>query len=533
MNNKWLRTGLIFLLLLSLLMTGCETPPPVTEPSTTVSDIVTDTTAPAAELTTQHITEPVSEAPTEPEAAQTTEPIEETPAQQTTQPITEDPTEPVTEKPTQPATEALTEPATGKPTEEPTEPVTEKPTQKPTEPATEKPTQKPTEPATEKPTQKPTEPATEKPTQKPTEPATEKPTEPTTEAPTQPVTETPTEPVTEAPTAPATEPTGGFEVHFIDVGQADAALVICDGKTMLIDGGNAADSNLIFSYLKKLGITHLDYVIGTHAHEDHIGGIAGALQFATVDTVYCPVTSYSSKAFNNFVKAVSNRGSSITVPSAGESFYLGSASCKIIAVNTANDDPNNTSIVMRITYGSTSFMFTGDAEAVVEQTLINRGEALRSTVLKVGHHGSSSSTSYVWLRNVMPEYAVISVGADNTYGHPTEAVLSRLRDADVKTFRTDMQGDIICTSNGSTVSFTVSRNAGADTFGGIGDNSTQSPTEDQQEQTHYVLNTNSMKFHQEDCSAAANISSKNRKDHYGTREELLEMGYSPCGWCDP
>ncbi len=525
MNNKWLRTGLIFLLLLSLLMTGCETPPPVTEPSTTVSDIVTDTTAPAAELTTQHITEPVSEAPTEPEAAQTTEPIEETSAQQTTQPITEDPTEPVTEKPTQPATEAPTEPATGKPTEEPTEPVTEKPTQKPTEPATEKPTQKPTEPATEKPTQKPTEPATEKPT------------EPTTEAPTQPVTEKPTEPVTEAPTAPATEPTdtsaSGFEVHFIDVGQADAALVICDGKTMLIDGGNAADSNLIFSYLKKLGITHLDYVIGTHAHEDHIGGIAGALQLATVDTVYCPVTSYSSKAFNNFVKAVSNRGSSITVPSAGESFYLGSASCKIIAVNTANDDPNNTSIVMRITYGSTSFMFTGDAEAVVEQTLINRGEALRSTVLKVGHHGSSSSTSYVWLRNVMPEYAVISVGADNTYGHPTEAVLSRLRDADVKTFRTDMQGDIICTSNGSTVSFTVSRNAGADTFGGIGDNSTQSPTEDQQAQTHYILNTNSMKFHQEDCSAAANISSKNRKDHYGTREELLEMGYSPCGWCDP
>lgn len=331
-------------------------------------------------------------------------------------------------------------------------------------------------------------------------------------------------------TEPGSASASGLKVHFIDVGQADAALVICDGKTMLIDGGNAADSNLIFSYLKKQGITHLDYVIGTHAHEDHIGGIAGALQYASVDTVYCPVSSYDSKVFNNFVKAVNNAGSSITVPSASQSFRLGSASCKIIAVNTSDDDPNNTSIVMRITYGSTSFMFTGDAEAVVEQALVNRGENLQSTILKVGHHGSDSSTGYVWLRSVMPEYAVISVGAGNTYGHPTETVLSRLRDAGVKTFRTDMQGDIICFSDGSTVSFTVSRNSGADTFGGIGDNSTQPSAE---EQTRYILNTNSMKFHEEYCDAAVNISSKNRKDYYGAREELLEMGYSPCGLCEP
>lgn len=323
-----------------------------------------------------------------------------------------------------------------------------------------------------------------------------------------------------------------FTVHFIDVGQADAVLVICDGKAMLIDGGNAEDSNLLYTYLKKLNITHLDYVIGTHAHEDHIGGIAGALQFATVDRVYCPVDHHDSKVFNNFIKAVKNRNSSITIPTAGESFSLGSATCKIIGVNTADDDPNNTSIVMRITYGSTSFLFTGDAEAVVEQALIDRGEELHSTVLKVGHHGSDSSTGYVWLRNVMPEYAVISVGAGNTYGHPTDVVLSRLRDADVQIFRTDLQGDIICSSDGSALSFTVSRNAGADNFGGIGENSTQAHIEEA-EQTHYILNTNSMKFHKDDCSAADSIRDKNRKDHYGTREELLELGYTPCGWCKP
>ena len=321
------------------------------------------------------------------------------------------------------------------------------------------------------------------------------------------------------------------------MGQADAALVLCDGKAMLIDGGNAADSNLMYTYLKKQGITHLDYVIGTHAHEDHIGGIAGALNYATAGKVYCPVTSYNTKAFQNFVKAAQNRGCSITVPKVGESFSLGSANCKILAVNTESD-PNNTSIVLRITYGSTSFLFTGDAEREVEQVLLDKGSPLKSTVLKVGHHGSATSTSYPFLREVAPAYAVISVGKGNTYGHPTEGTLSRLRDAEAKTFRTDMQGDIICTSNGKTVSFTVSRNKDADVFGGIGPNSTQSQTPAPEatpapQGRDYVLNNNSKLFHYPTCYSAKKISDKNRQDYTGTREELLAKGYSPCGNCDP
>ena len=274
------------------------------------------------------------------------------------------------------------------------------------------------------------------------------------------------------PTACATSVGSGFEVHFIDVGQADAALVLCDGRAMLIDGGNVGDSSKLYTYLINHNITHLDYVIGTHAHEDHIGGIAGALNYASVGVAYCPVTSYSSDAFTNFAKAVKRHGTSITVPSANTSFMLGSAACEILAVNT-DSDVNNSSIVLLITYDETSFMFTGDAEREVEQAILDRGEIVSSTVLKVGHHGSDTSTSYVWLRAVMPKYAVISVGNDNSYGHPTEEVLSRLRDADVTTFRTDMQGDIICVSDGKTVSFTVAKNADADTFGGIGSNSTQ------------------------------------------------------------
>lgn len=292
--------------------------------------------------------------------------------------------------------------------------------------------------------------------QQPEEP--QQPQEPEPQQPQQ--TQPPTEPAATQPPPPVVS---GLKVHFIDVGQADAILIQCEGKNMLIDGGNKADSNVIYTYLKKYGVTHLDYVIGTHAHEDHIGGIPGALQYATVGTVYCPVKSYSSKAFENFVKSVTNRGTSIVIPKAGTSFSLGSANVKILAVNAASG-VNNTSIVTRITHGNNSFLLMGDAEREVEQYLINSGATLKSTVLKVGHHGSDSSSSYQFLWNVMPEYAVICVGKGNSYGHPHDEVLSRFRDADAKLFRTDMQGDIVCTSNGSTVSFTVSRNADADTF---------------------------------------------------------------------
>lgn len=359
------------------------------------------------------------------------------------------------------------------------------------------------------------------------------PTEAVTEPPpaTLPTAPTPTEP---PETQPATvTPESSFAIHFIDVGQADAALVLCDGMSMLIDGGNVEDSSLMYTYLKKLGITKLDYVIGTHAHEDHIGGIAGALNYASVDKVYCPVTSYSSKAFNSFVKAVRKHGSSITVPDPGDRFSLGSANCQILGVNST-DDTNNSSIVLRITYGNTSFLFTGDAEREAENIILDRGYDISCDVLKVGHHGSSTSTSYLWLRQAAPKYAVISVGKGNSYGHPTEEVLSRLRDADVKTYRTDLQGDIICTSDGQNVRFQVSRNENADTFGGIGGNSTQAtqPSGDTQSR-HYVLNTTSMKFHDPDCSSAKRISDKNRKDYQGTRDELLDQGYDPCGNCDP
>lgn len=268
--------------------------------------------------------------------------------------------------------------------------------------------------------------------------------------------------------APALTPQSELIVHYIDVGQANAAIVLCDGEAMLIDGGNKADSQLIYAYLQNLSLDHLNYIVCTHAHEDHVGGLAAALNYATVDYALCPVTDYDSKAFRDFVKYLDVQNVPITTPSAGDTFTLGSADVQILGPIQPSDEPNNTSIVLRIVFGNTSFLFPGDAEREEEQDIIDAEYDLKSTVLLVGHHGSNSSTTYPFLWQIMPEYAVISVGKDNAYGHPTEDTLSRLRDADIKVYRTDMQGTIICTSDGETVSFTVERNEDVDTLDGIG-----------------------------------------------------------------
>ena len=334
-----------------------------------------------------------------------------------------------------------------------------------------------------------------------------------------------------------------FEIHFLDVGQADATLVLCDDEAMLIDGGNAEDSDLIYSYLKTHDIEHLEYMICTHPHEDHVGGLSGALNYATVGTVFCSMCSYDSKTFDSFERYVEKQGKEIEIPSAGETFTLGSSTVSILGPVGYYSDPNNMSIVLRIQYGNTSFLFAGDAEIDSEQDILNSGENLKSTLLKVGHHGSDTSTSYRWLREIAPEYAIISVGKNNSYGHPTEQTLSRLSDADVTLFRTDLQGHIICTSDGNTVSFTVQRNANADTF--YIEPPATVPTDRQTEattssnsgsdanKTSYVLNTNTKKFHYPSCSSVKQMADKNRKDVTATREEVIAMGYDSCGRCNP
>lgn len=320
-----------------------------------------------------------------------------------------------------------------------------------------------------------------------------------------------------------------FEVHFIDVGQGDAALVLCDGKAMLIDGGEASESSKIYSYLKTNSIDYLDYIVATHAHSDHIGGLSGALNYAKVVKALCPVTSYDSKTFDSFVKYLDKQGVSITVPNAGESFILGSASVQILGPQKDYDDPNDTSIVMKVVYGETAFLFTGDAERTAEADIIDAGYDLSATVLKVGHHGSDTSTSYPFLREIMPEYAVIQVGEGNSYGHPTEDTLSRLRDADVKVYRNDLQGMIICVSDGHSVSFTTEKNESVQTNPTVV--APTVPNEDDHEDAgEYIGNINSKKFHLPTCK---NLPAEKNRVYLSSRNEAIQKGYDPCGNCDP
>ncbi|MCR5685704.1 MAG: MBL fold metallo-hydrolase [Lachnospiraceae bacterium] len=332
----------------------------------------------------------------------------------------------------------------------------------------------------------------------------------------------------------------------------------CDGHYMLIDGGNAKKSNLIYSFLKNRSIQYIDVMVATHADADHIGGLSGALNYATVGTAYCSVTEGDTKTFNNFKKYLSSQGKTITVPGPGDSFSLGSATVTVLGPINKDSNDNNNSIVLRIVYGNTSFLFTGDAQQEEESSIIASGRTLKSTVLKVAHHGSDSSTGYQFLREVIPEYAVISVGADNSYGHPTENVLSRLRDAGANVFRTDMQGDITCVSDGNAVYFSTSKNFDANTLADAGAGQKSSDTEilyfdssftpspDASDRSNissvqapaaeaqtYILNTNTNRFHYPGCKSVNSMKEKNKQIFTGTRDGVIAMGYNPCGNCNP
>ena len=338
--------------------------------------------------------------------------------------------------------------------------------------------------------------------------------------------------------APAAAPTSGtkLKVHYIDVGQGDSEFIeLPNGKTILIDAGNPENGQQIISYIKGLKHDKIDYLVATHPHADHIGGMAAVINSFNIGSFYAPKVTTTTQTYKSLISALQSKKLGIHVAKAGTNmFKAGNLSADIIApVSISGDDLNQYSAVIMLTYGDNRFLFTGDAGEPSESQIT---ADVKADVLKVGHHGSSTSTSQAFLNKVKPKYAVIEVGTGNSYGHPTAATLSKLQAIGATIYRTDKDGTIIFTSDSHTI--TVDKKAS-----GVKENAppkasskaataksttpkAASPSTDNQSVTVYITDTGS-KYHRAGCKYLK------KSKHAISLKDAKAQGYGPCGICNP
>lgn len=252
-----------------------------------------------------------------------------------------------------------------------------------------------------------------------------------------------------------TVPDGEMYVHFIDVGQGDCTLITCGETAILIDSGEVAESQTVINYLNNKGVKDIDCCIATHPHSDHIGSMGKVLNAFPVKDVIMPEIPESiiptTKAYEKFLTAVSENAENVYPAQVGESYTYGDINIQILAPVNDYDDLNNMSVVAKVTYGKTSFMMTGDAGKPSEADMLKNNYDYSADVLKLGHHGSKTASSEAWLKAVNPDCAVICCGLNNDYGHPHKPTINRLDKLGIKYFRTDVLGDIVFVSDGTTV----------------------------------------------------------------------------------
>lgn len=381
-------------------------------------------------------------------------------------------------------------------------------------------------------------------------------------------------------------------VSFVDVGQGDAALVQCDGHNMLIDAGTNASTDALLSYLSDVGATSYDLVVGTHPHEDHIGGLDKVIEQYDVANVWMPRVQADTRTFEDVLLAIQAKGLRITSPAPRDTFELGGATVTALApISSSYAETNDYSIVLRIDYGDTSFLFAGDAEASSEQEMLAASAHLKANVLKVGHHGSNSSTSTAFLKAVGPDYAVISVGKGNNYGHPNQRILESLQGFGAQVLRTDELGTITIISNGKSISLNeietgVNRNGKtntksvnvrltpstkgkkvtsldkgtvveivSETTGNDGktwyqiktpdgkdgyirsdllDDTNEEATKPEEKKEasgdKYIGNKNTKKFHRSSCGS---LPAPKNQVYFDSRDYAISKGYDPCKKCNP
>ena len=261
--------------------------------------------------------------------------------------------------------------------------------------------------------------------------------------------------VTEEITTNSMPVDGNLNIYFIDVGQADSILITNNDASMLIDAGNNEDGEDVVNFIKDKGITKLDYVVGTHPHEDHIGGLDDVINSnIEIENVLMPKIETTTKTFEDVVNAISNKGLTVKAPNKGDTFTLGDSNLEVMTDSILDEDNLNlSSITLRLQYGNNSFLFMGDSEKENEKTITWP----KTDVLKVGHHGSDTSSSEEFLNEVKPSISIIMAGKDNSYGLPKEEIVERLENVGSKVYRTDENGTIEVTSDGNNINVTTKK----------------------------------------------------------------------------
>lgn len=242
-------------------------------------------------------------------------------------------------------------------------------------------------------------------------------------------------------------------VHFIDVGQGLAIMAQTGDEVLVYDGGDKEASSYFISYLMQNGVDDIDYMVSSHYDSDHLSGLIGALNVFDVDTVIASDYEHGTQLYDSFYDTLEKQGKSVIYPEVGEQFEFGEGSFTVLSPSEITDDSNNNSVAIRLDYGDVSFIFTGDAESEEEEGMIASGIDLDCDVLSAGHHGSASSSSWDFVEAALPEYVVFSCGLDNSYGHPDPDTVEKFESIEAQIFRTDEQGNIIATTDGTSITW--------------------------------------------------------------------------------
>lgn len=314
--------------------------------------------------------------------------------------------------------------------------------------------------------------------------------------------------------------TGGIsaQFHFIDVGQGDCIFIQGGGTNILIDSGTAESGSVVYKYLKDMNVNYLDYFIGTHPHEDHLGGASAVLSSIDVGTVFLNFDTSSSYFYERFVDTLIKKDITPVIPDMDCLYETGPFKIKFLSPKKDFEDANDNSLITMIQFGSVKALFMGDAERAVESELLSGNYDISADILKVGHHGSRYASSQEFLNAVYPGVAVIQCGEGNSYGHPHSEALKRLSAIDATILRTDESGSIVLTTDGSTIRQAVT----GELF----------PKSDDKEiiPLIYIGNRKSKIFHTEACP---NLPGENNRIEFDSREAAIKSGYKACGNCYP